>query len=177
MSWIQTRSGKRVHPLSPTLGEIDINDIAHALSQQCRWSGHTSEFYSVAQHSVLVSIHCDSKDALWGLLHDASEAYLVDLPRPIKPWIGGFERAELNLMISIADAFDLPYYTNFTSSFLPESVRVADDRMMCTEAVQLMAPLHPDFKLPADPYSFRILPWSPAHAKKRFLERFKELTT
>ena len=68
----------------PNPDDIRIEDIAHALSNQCRFAGHAREFYSVAEHSVHVSQLCLPEHALWGLLHDASEAYLVDLPRPLK---------------------------------------------------------------------------------------------
>jgi uncharacterized protein len=82
--WIQTYTGKQFWPLSPLPEDIVIEDIAHALSMQCRFGGHVRTFYSVAQHSVHVSLLVEPQYALWGLLHDAAEAYLVDLPRPIK---------------------------------------------------------------------------------------------
>ena len=84
--WIQTMSGVIFYPLDPRPEEIRIEDIAHALSHQCRFAGHCREFYSVAEHSVRVSRELPQEFMLWGLLHDASEAYLVDLPRPIKRW-------------------------------------------------------------------------------------------
>src|SRR5271165_7548492 len=82
--WIQTYTGRVMYPLDPRPEEINIIDIAHALSNLCRFTGHVRTFYSVAEHSVRVSQHCDPKDALWGLLHDASEAYLADMSRPMK---------------------------------------------------------------------------------------------
>src|ERR1039457_118422 len=82
--FIGTFSGLRFWPLDPNPEKILIDDIAHALAHQCRFGGHASRFYSVAEHSVHVSRLCPPEDALWGLLHDASEAYLVDLPRPLK---------------------------------------------------------------------------------------------
>src|ERR1019366_9954250 len=80
---IRTYSGVRFKPLDPDPA-VGISDIAHALANQCRFGGHSSAFYSVAQHSVRVSEICAAEDALWGLLHDASEAYLVDVPAPLK---------------------------------------------------------------------------------------------
>ncbi|MFG0247924.1 MAG: phosphohydrolase, partial [Phycisphaeraceae bacterium JB051] len=80
MSWIQTYTGKAFYPLREDPGIIDIRDIAHALSLQCRFNGHCSDFYSVAQHSVHVSEVVPQAFALWGLLHDAAEAYMSDLP-------------------------------------------------------------------------------------------------
>src|ERR1017187_10636100 len=77
---ITTFSGIHFWPLLPNPADIRIEDIAHALSNQCRFAGHAREFYSVAEHSVRVSQLCPPEDALWGLLHDASEAYLTDVP-------------------------------------------------------------------------------------------------
>src|SRR5579885_2784587 len=82
--WIQTYCGVAFYPLDPRPEEILIEDIAHALSMLCRFTGHVKRFYSVAQHCVYVSHRCDPKDALWGLLHDAAEAYLNDISRPVK---------------------------------------------------------------------------------------------
>lgn len=82
--WIQTFLGKPFWPLSPRPEDIDIRDIAHALAMTCRFTGHSQKFYSVAEHSVRVSRIVPAQFALHGLLHDASEAYLCDLSRPIK---------------------------------------------------------------------------------------------
>ena len=83
-SGIITFTGKIIDPINPDPEDIDIRDIAHSLSQQCRFTGHTSEFYSVAEHSVLVSEAVPARDAALGLMHDATEAYLADLAKPIK---------------------------------------------------------------------------------------------
>jgi 5'-deoxynucleotidase YfbR-like HD superfamily hydrolase len=102
--WIQTYSGIKMHPLSPTEEEISIEDIAHALSNLCRFTGHCNKFYSVAQHSVLVSVYSPRDYAMWGLLHDASEAYLNDIARPIKisDEYNTYRKIEENLMKVIA---------------------------------------------------------------------------
>jgi uncharacterized protein len=81
---IETYSGRWFEPLNPNPADINIGDIAHALSNQCRFSGHTSRHYSVAEHSVHVSKKLPTGLMLFGLLHDASEAYLVDIPAPLK---------------------------------------------------------------------------------------------
>ncbi len=81
--WFQTYKGNRFYPYKPEKIIIDIEEIAHALSNRCRWGGHSLEFYSVAQHSVLVSRNCPQSPT-WGLLHDAAEAYYPDIPRPLK---------------------------------------------------------------------------------------------
>lgn len=82
--WMQTATGKQFYPLAPKMTDIDIEDIAHALSLQCRFNGHTRKFYSVAEHSVHVSYAVPRKMALPALLHDAHEAYLGDMISPLK---------------------------------------------------------------------------------------------
>lgn len=170
-SWIQTHSGRRFNPLKPNPGAIVIQDIAHALSMQCRFSGHCREFYSVAQHSVLVSYICDSGDAFWGLMHDATEAYLVDVPRPLKR-SGKFDaylEFESIMQEAICKRFALPFRE-------PPSVKRADTILLATEARDLMAPLHSDWKQPVDPLPFKIEAWDHQKAKDMFMKRFFELT-
>ena len=139
--WIQVRSGGKFYPLDPRPEEIHITDIAHALSHVVRFTGHTSKPLSVAQHSVMVSWYCDPADALWGLLHDASEAYLSDIARPVKqmPEMAPYREAERRLMAVICDRFGLPRE-------MPESVRRADEMMLATESRDLMAPRHPEWE-------------------------------
>lgn len=169
-AWIQTHSGRRFNPTNPNPDAIVIQDIAHALSMQCRFSGHCRKFYSVAQHSVLVSYICDSADALWGLLHDASEAYLVDVPRPLKK-SGKFQayiEFEAQMQDAVCKRFGLPLKE-------PPSVKKADTILLATEARDLMSPLHPDWAQPVDPLPFMIDPWGPDKAKDMFMKRFFEL--
>jgi len=82
--WIETVSGKKFHFLDPQDDEIDIEDIAYALANLCRFNGHCDRFYSVAEHSVFVSSLLPKELQLAGLLHDASEAYLPDVASPYK---------------------------------------------------------------------------------------------
>ena len=173
--WIQTRSGRKFFPITPDPEAIDIGDIAHALSNICRYTGHVSRFYSVAEHSVWVSMFVPAQDALAGLLHDASEAYLCDVARPVKhhPDMSGYRTAEKHLERVILERFGLP-------GELPKSVHEADNRMLTTEAQELMAPLHPDWKKSGallSPYSIpgNALGWPPELAKKKFLARFYAL--
>lgn len=170
--WIQTFSGIKFDPIEPRIDDINIADIAQALSNQCRFSGHVKEFYSVAHHCVLVSYICDSKDALQGLLHDASEAYLVDVPRPLK-YSGKFEayrEMENHLQSMIYRKYSLPEVE-------PSGVKVADIILLATEARDLMAPLHPEWIQPAKPLPFKIIPLSPKEARILFVNRFNELTS
>lgn len=173
--WGCTASGKRYWPADPRPEDIDINDIAHALSMQCRFGGHVKEFYSVAQHSVHVSEHCSPADALWGLLHDASEAYIVDIPRPLKYAAGmeGYLALERKMMHAVCDAFGLPRE-------MPASVRAADELLLASEACLLMpdtgdaAVQHWGIERLDAPAC--AIPWTPEHARQRFLARFHELT-
>lgn len=170
--WIQTHSGRRFNPLQPNPGAIVIQDIAHSLSMQCRFSGHCKEFYSVAQHSVLVSYICGPQDALWGLLHDASEAYLVDVPRPLKR-SGKFQAYidfEHVMQEAICKRFALPFKE-------PPAVKMADTILLATEARDLMSPLHSDWQQPVDPLPFKIETWDHKKSKDMFMKRFFELTT
>jgi uncharacterized protein len=170
-SWIQTHSGRRFNPLKPNPDAIVIQDVAHALSMQCRFSGHCREFYSVAQHSVLVSYICDHKDALWGLLHDATEAYLVDVPRPLKRSgkLQGYIEIEAVMQEAVCRRFGLPFVE-------PPSVKIADTKLLATEARDLMSPLHSDWQQPVDPLPFKIEAWEHQKAKDMFMQRFFELT-
>jgi len=169
--WIQTYSGIRFNPTNPVVGSIIIQDIAHSLSMQCRFSGHVKKFYSVAQHSVLVSYLCDEKDRLWGLLHDASEAYLVDVPRPLKH-SGKFDayiEFETVMQAAICKRFGLPEKE-------PSSVKTADKIMLSTEARDLMGPLHVDWRNPVEAAPFIVDPLPQQVAKNLFMKRFYELT-
>jgi 5'-deoxynucleotidase YfbR-like HD superfamily hydrolase len=84
MSFIQTLSGKRFDYINSTADDVDIEDIANALSNICRFAGHVPEFYSVAQHSVLCSQIVPPEFAFEALMHDAAEAYCQDIPQPLK---------------------------------------------------------------------------------------------
>lgn len=170
-AWIQTYSGRRFYPTNPYVDAIVIQDIAHALSMQCRFSGHVKKFYSVAQHCVLVSYICDFEDALWGLLHDASEAYLVDVPSPLKR-SGKFDAYitfEKQMQDAICKRFNL-------DTKEPPSVKRADKLLLATEARDLMGPLHTDWVQPCEPLPFTITPLPPEEAKDLFMKRFFELT-
>lgn len=143
--WIQTFSGGRIWPLDPRPGEIHIVDIAHSLSMQCRFNGHTSEFYSVAEHCCHVHDLLPAPLKRAGLLHDASEAYLCDLPRPLKksPGFGTLYQAverELEATIAARFGFDFPYAS---------AVHDADARLLATEAAQLMSPFIPRGRITA----------------------------
>lgn len=106
---IITFSENYINVFDPKLEDIKIEDIAHALSQLCRWNGHTKTFYSVAQHSIWVCENVQQEHKLAALLHDASEAYLVDIPRPIKVFLKDYKKLEDSLMKVISQKFNFKY--------------------------------------------------------------------
>ena len=167
--WMQTATGREFWPIDPRRDEVYIEDIAHSLANMCRFAGHCREFYSVAQHSILVSASLPVEHKLWGLMHDASEAYVVDVPRPIKPFISGYQEAEDRVMRVIADRFGL-------SMPIPEAVKRADTAILADEAAQIMLAPPRAWRLPYPPLGIDIDPWSPATARRRFLEEFASLT-
>ena len=102
---IRVFTGTYIDPLNPQLEDIHIEDIAHGLSMQCRFGGHTKVFYSVAQHCVEVAMQLPDELRLAALLHDASEAYLLDIPRPVKGRLTNYKTIEKKLMSVIAKRF------------------------------------------------------------------------
>jgi uncharacterized protein len=113
--YLQTVSGRWVNPFDPDPDQLDAGDIARALANQCRFGGHSRVFYSVAQHSVIVSEQVeqrggDAEDAFAALMHDATEAYLGDMPHPLKhrsPLGAAFKVAEDRLEVAIRDRFGM----------------------------------------------------------------------
>jgi 5'-deoxynucleotidase YfbR-like HD superfamily hydrolase len=172
--WIQTFTGRKFFPLDASPRQVYIEDIAHALALVNRYGGHTREPYSVAQHSVYVSLHCDPVDALWGLLHDASEAYIGDVVRPIKRLAAfdAYRDVETDLMACVCERFGLPYIE-------PESVKRADLLLLTTESRDLRSPLVSGWRFSeANGYpalAERIAPWIWQEAERRFLARYLEL--
>jgi 5'-deoxynucleotidase YfbR-like HD superfamily hydrolase len=181
--WIPTFSGRRVWPVTPQTAQIVIEDVAHALAMKCRWTGHTREFYSVAQHSVLVSENVPPAAAMWGLLHDASEAYLPDIARPYKDLLTfrlpdkmfsliEFEIVELQILKRVAECLGLARMTDDQAA----DIKFADRRLLATERRDLIAESDFDFGLANVPTLPRkIVPWTWQEAKANFLRRFAEL--
>ena len=104
-NWMQTFSGRQFWPMDPKPEDVCILDIANSLGKICRYNGHCKKFYSVAEHSYYVSKYVEPQNALWGLLHDASEAYMCDLIRPLKnePFARSFRLFENKIIEVIAD--------------------------------------------------------------------------
>jgi hypothetical protein len=166
--YLTTFMGEKFYPLNPSTAEINIVDIAHSLSMQCRYAGHVNRFYSVAEHCVHLSKHVSGPNAKWALLHDASEAYLVDVPRPVKHMLTGYAHLEAKVMDAVARKFGLP-------SVMPDEVKEADYCILSDEAHVLMNGMHPNWADPSKALGIKIHCWSPQLAKSEFLIRYFEL--
>ncbi len=173
--WIQTYTGRRIDPFALDPGDVVVEDIAHALSLTTRFGGHARCFYSVAQHSLLVSELCGAKCRLWGLMHDAAEAYLGDMPKPLKSRMGFFQKLEEQALTIIAGVFGLTFP-------LPAEVKKYDVAALEFEARQLMGDVSGwmwfDSEGPkvADEIGRRFLTLTPEQAESEFLMRFEELS-
>lgn len=174
VGWMQTRSGLKFEYLYPDPDVIVIEDIAHALANKCRYNGHCEPYYSVAEHSVRVSIMLQIEQQtpevqFFGLMHDAAEAYLPDVPSPLKhmPEFGFFRDVEKLIEGAIAAKFDLPIFKH-------PAVEWADKYILFDEMATVMSPLHPDaFHQGGKRLHGDIL--TSIEAKHMFLFRYKEL--
>lgn len=145
--WFQTYTGKKFYPFDPRPDEVDIIDIAHSLSLQCRFNGHVKEFYSVAQHSIHVcrvfselakkeGFGASKQAHLCALLHDATEAYVGDLIRPIKIDMPQYKEMEEKVWRSILEHFGLlEVWEHFP---LEPLVKRADNILLATERRDLL---------------------------------------
>ena len=197
--FIALSTGGKFYPLGTDPDRVDIRDIAHSLSQQCRYAGHTSEFWSVAAHSLEVSRRVEERCREWlrdnndpsspyhlrldaalgystperaalvALLHDASETYLQDIVRPIKPLVHGYAQWEESCERAIAQRFGLPHPWGHL-------VKAVDDAMVQDEVAQFFPPGSAAWKR----YGITerrdyLTPLSPLVARTLFLDRFYEL--
>jgi uncharacterized protein len=174
--YLQTVSGRWVNPFDPDPGQLDAGDIARALANQCRFGGHSRVFYSVAQHSVIVSELVeqrggDVEDSFAALMHDAGEAYLGDMPHPLKhrsPLGAAFKRAEEHLERAIRDRFAI-------KADVPE-IKRADRALLATERRAFSAE---DWHWPeldgVEPLDLELTALSPDEAAEAFARRYAEL--
>ena len=167
--WIETYKGHKFYFLEPEKSNIDIRDIAHSLAYTCRFGGHTNKFYSVAEHSVLVSYL--ALDPLAGLMHDASEAYIADIASPIKDYLVNYREMEYNIMSAIHKQFGITVTDE-------EDIKDCDAVQLKTEATYLLPSKGLAWK---DQYPTKrkhgIRPYcfTPEEAEKAFLQRYDEV--
>lgn len=173
--WMCTATGISFWPLDPAPEEVHIKDIAHALSNICRYNGHVKTFYSVAQHCVLVSRQVRKRSGnpeaiRQGLLHDAAEAYVGDMIRPLKRCLPEYKVVEEKVHASIMKRFDLP-------ARLYPVVKRADEDLLTAEAWALMSAssvIHWSLPSVLDP-EIKIRPLAPKAAHRLFVEEFSTL--
>ncbi len=174
--------GVEFFPLAPRYEDIWVDDLARSLATSVRYNGHVLDFYSIAQHSVLVSEFLEqiapegvvepTLDILrWGLLHDAAESYVSDICAPIKPFMVGYKAIETQLMFAMARRFDLSWP-------MPDMVEFADKAVFHSEKTCGNIVMNPDWwELPDEhpQAGLDIKPWDWRFAEVRFLERFVQL--
>lgn len=178
--WMQTSTGRQFWPIDPRPDEVDIRDIAHHLSNICRFTGAVSQFYSVAEHSVHVSRLMPRGIQIYGLLHDASEAYICDLARPVKKHsaLGAeYELVEKRIQDAVWAAFGLKLTPE-----IEREIDEADKRMLAVEALDLMRPGGKPLRPEWDKWTTRltgaepaILCHDPKDARTLFLRQYDDL--
>lgn len=172
--WIQTLTGKQFWPIDVHPDDISILDIAGALAKMCRFAGHSKVFYSVAQHCVLGSYAIEARggskeQATAFLLHDASEAYVVDVPRPLKRLevLAGYCAVEREVQQAIGRKFQV----NLDDPLVHE----IDNVMLVSEYRDFLVHDH-DWNLPGvKPLEIPITPWTWEVSEKHYLERYDDL--
>lgn len=172
--WIQTWMGLAVDLANPSPEMIDICDIAHHLANVNRYTGATFRPYSVAEHSVRVALEAsdnglDRRLALWGLLHDASEAYLGDVSSPLKSLLPEYKALERKMMAVVCEKFRL-------DPAMPEEVRHADMVLLTTEKRDLLGPEPQPWIPMPPPQAETIEPVKWQRAELDFLDLFNHLT-
>jgi hypothetical protein len=153
----------------PDQSNFSIGDIAKGLSNTCRFGGQCQRFYSVAEHCVLMSDCMPADLAFQALMHDAAEAFICDMPKPLKMMLPDYMAVEDRVEAAIADRFGLP-------AKMSPAVKEMDIRMLAAEQQQVMGNNHKwryTYELEAAPVKVKF--WSPEMAEMRFLARFKDL--
>ena len=166
-SAIVTYTRRWFDPLNPRVEDVNLNDIAHALSLTNRYGGHVSRPYSVAQHSVLCSMVAPEHLKLEALLHDAAEAYLGDMPKPVKDMLPDFKAAEARLEAVIRQKFGLPGERH------PDGIVEIDRRMLVTEAKHFGIEWWSWWDY--EPYDIALPSWTWMQSKLMFLDTYAAL--
>ncbi len=155
---IRTNTGLYINVFEPTSEMICVEDIAHALASIPRFGGHINKHYSVAQHSVrCCEMALTLEDKRAALMHDASEAYMLDIPTPIKAKLPDYKKYEANLMSFIASKYEFEFPLN-------ETVHGIDREMLLYEWENMVVNENEDFEC-----------WDHITAKTKFLEMFNEI--
>ncbi len=166
---IHTYNGNVVYPFAMEKSVVSLEDIAHSLSMQVRYGGHCINFYSIAEHSVLMARYFIERheydNALYALLHDASEAYLSDINSFVKPFLNGYKELENYVSDSIYRSFGM-------STDVPAVIKTIDKRILVDEMRDNMK-VNPVFYV--EELGIELECWPPAIAKKKFLECFDEI--
>ena len=171
--WIQTYTGQIFTPFDPQPEQIEIKDIAHALSQIARYNGHSHDLISVAEHSIVMAENVSHRAAIHALLHDAAEAYIGDFAKPIKDYFPEFERIEYRIMQVIYHALGICP----PSSDIITEIKEADCRMLLTERNQFMdTPPKPwDVDGHFEPYGVTMPRYDSEQAETVFLATYEKL--
>lgn len=168
-------SGGKFFPLDPTEQEVHIEDIAHALSHQNRFNGHLKWPYTVAQHSVLCAKQARSMDydlnvQLYALMHDAAEAYIGDMIRPLKYYMPMFKEVEDRIMTVVARKFDFSMNKRATAKIK------TIDNLMCAAEKRDMHPTTLEWPGMPDPVDIKTIePWPHSYAKGQFMRMFNQI--
>lgn len=180
MVWIQTYTGRQFHVMEPRVEEVHHEDIAHALSLLCRYNGHVDRFYSVAEHCVILSHVVPPEAQLWALLHDAGEAYVGDMSRPLKQHMQAFIGAEFRVLLRIVEHFKLTaWFLDQDNAPARAAVHEADARILLNERAALMPRATHDWAVdklePLDLSEHPVEGWPPRKAERVYLARLGEL--
>lgn len=163
--YMRTWTGKYFYPDQVDQLQVDILDIAHALSNMCRYNGHLNHFYSVAQHSLIVSELVPQEYALEGLLHDACEAYIPDMPSPLKRVLPEFVEFQEEIMKHVFKHFNLRYPLPGEVDYIDKTIRSAEIFWLSNWDEHF---LHV--------FDYKIVPVEPKVVEQQFLTKFEELT-
>lgn len=171
--WIGLLSGAKMNYNKPEESDVTLDDLASALSNICRFSGHLPKFYSVAQHLVNTSRIVPVEFAFDALMHDTAEAFTNDLPTPLKWAFPVFKQLEEKIEAAMADRFGFNYPYD-------PAVKTADTIMLLLEKKYVKLderewPVYDGIEFEHMFDRVDLKPWQPIRAKREFLERFEEL--